>query len=293
MALANITKGAMYNFTRSNAIGYTINGEFFSLRSTYEKLLDTALLNVGQGKETFDQALSGILKDIGGSGLKYVDYESGRQVRLDSATRMYLKDGLRNLHNENQKLFGEEFGADMVEISTHLHPAPDHLMQGHQFSIEEFDKLQNGEDAKDLKGNIYTLDHDGNGSYRPISTLNCYHTVFYGIAGVSKPEYTDEQLQNIIDENEKGFEFEGKHYSMYEGEQLLRKVELELRKSKDTQILARSTDNVELVGEMQRRITQLTNKYRDILKVSGLSSKLERAKVAGYRRVNIDKLKQL
>ena len=90
--------------------------------------------------------------------------------------------------------------------------------------------------------------------------------------------------------NEKGFELDGKHYSLYGGEQLLRKVELELRKSKDIQILARSSNNAELVGEMQSRITQLTSKYRDILKASGLKSKLERAKVSGYRRVNVVKM---
>lgn len=291
MALANITKQAMYNFTRNNAIGYTINGTFYNLKDTYNKLLDEALLNVGQGKQAFDQAMSGILKDIGGSGLKYLDYESGRQIRLDSMVRMNLKDGLRNLHNEMQQIYGKEFDADMVEISVHSHPALDHLMQGHQFSIEEFNKLQNGEEAKDLNGKIYTLDHDGNGSFRPISMYNCYHTVFYGIIGVTKPEYTEEELQNIIDENEKGFEYENKHYSLYDGEQLLRKVELELRRSKDTQILARSSNNVELVGEMQSRITQLTDKYRDILKASGLKSKFERARVSGYKRVAKSKLK--
>ena len=296
-ALANIVKNEMYNFTRANVLGYTIrdiNGrdQFIGLRETYNRVLDEALVNVGTGKETFDSAMTRIMKDIGGSGLKTIEYESGRSMRLDSAVRMHLKGRLRELHNENQKLLGDEFGADGYEISVHSNPAEDHeQVQGRQFSISEYDRLNSGLEAKDYKGNTYTLDHDGKNGYRPISEMSCYHYIFSIILGISQPEYNEEELQKIIDENNEGFNFENKHYTMYQGEQLLRKVELELRKSKDTQILAHSSNNVELVGEMQSRITQLTNKYRDILKASGLKSKLERAKVSGYRRVNIAKMK--
>lgn len=295
-ALANIVKNEMYNFTRSNVLGYTIRDlkgrpQFLGLRETYNRVLDEALVNVGTGKESFDSAMTRIMKDIGGSGLKTIEYQSGRSMRLDSAIRMHLKGRLRELHNENQKIIGEEIGTNGVEISTHSHPAPDHLMQGHQFSNEEFEKLQSGQEATDYKGKKFTLDHDGNGSYRPISEMSCYHYIFSIILGISQPEYNEEELQKIINENNKGFTFENKHYTMYQGEQLLRKVELELRKSKDTQILARSSNNAELVGEMQSRITQLTSKYRDILKASGLKSKLKRAKVSGYRRANVSKMK--
>lgn len=296
-ALSNIARNEMFNFTRNNVLGYTIRDikgkpQFFGLKETYNRVLDEALLNISQGKESFDSAMTRIMKDIGGSGLKTLEYESGRSVRLDSAVRMHLKGRLLELHNENQKIFGEEFGADGVEISVHENPAVDHApVQGHQFSYEEYEKLQNGKEATDYKGNEYTLDHDEKNGYRPISEMNCYHKTFNIVLGVSEPEYTDEQLQQIIDDNNKGFEYEGKHYSLYDGEQLLRKVELELRKSKDTQILARSSNNVELVGKMQHRITQLTNKYRDILKASGLKSKLERAKVSQYRRINVKNMK--
>jgi len=294
-ALSNIVKNEMYNFTRNNVLGYTIRDlkgkvQFLGLRETYNRVLDEALLNVGQGKETFDDAMNKIMTDIGGSGLKTIEYESGRSIRLDSAVRMHLKSRLRELHNENQQLFGEEFGADGVEVSVHLNPADDHAeVQGKQFTIEEYRKLQTTGVAKDVKGRI--IDITTKYGFRPISELNCYHYVFSIIVGVSKPEYDDKQLKQIMKTNDKGFKFEGKHYSLYDGQQLLRKVELELRKSKDIQILARSSNNIELVEKMQNRITQLTNKYKDILKASGLKSKLERAKIAGYHRININKIK--
>lgn len=295
-ALANITKQEMYNFARSNALGYSIRDlqgrvQFIGLRETYERVLDEAVINVGQGIDTFDNAMSRIMKEIGGSGLKTLDY-NGRSIRLDSMVRQHLKGALRELHNENQRLIGEEIDFDGYEISTHLNPAVDHeKVQGRQFSIEEYEKLNNGLEAKDYTGKTFTLDHDHKNGFRPISTMNCYHYVFSIVLGVSKPEYSEEQLQQIIDDNNKGFELDGEHYTNYEGTQLLRKIELELRKSKDMQIMGRASGNKQIVEEAQTRITQLTNKYRDVLKASGLKSKLERARVQNYHRVNVDKMK--
>ena len=296
-ALANIVKNEMYNFTRSNVLGYTIrdiNGrvQFLGLRETYNRVLDETLLNVGQGKESFDQAMTNIMKQIGGSGLKTIQYQSGRSMRLDSAIRMNLKSRLRELHNENQKLFGEEFGADGYEISVHSNPAIDHAsVQGHQFSIAEYDRLNSGMEAFDYKGNKYTLDHDSKNGYRPISEMNCYHYIFSIVLGVSKPEYDDKQLQQIIDDNNKGFELDGKHYTNYEGTQLQRNLERAIREQKDTQILAKASGNDQLVGEAQKKITQLTQKYKELSDVSGLPIKMERTKVSGYRRTKVSKPK--
>ena len=295
-ALASITKQEMKNYARATNLGYSIkdlqgNIKFVGLKETYDRILDTAVLNVGTGVDTFDNAMSKIMKDIGGSGLKTVDYASGRSIRLDSAARMHLKGALRTLHNEIQKQVGEEFGSDGYEISVHSNPAPDHLMQGRQFSIEEFNKLQSGLEAKDYKGNTYTLDHDHKNGFRPISTMNCYHYVFSIVLGVNKPEYSEEQLQKIIDDNDKGAIIDGKHYTNYEITQLQRSFERKIREQKDIQILAKASGNKELVKESQDRITQLTNKYKEISKISGLPVRTDRLKVSGYHRTNVDKIK--
>ena len=290
-ALANIVKNEMYNFTRQNVLGYTINGKFYNIRQVYNDLLDEAFLQIGQGKQTFDTALFGILKDIGESGIRTLDYESGRSIRLDSAIRMHLMGRLRELHNENQKIIGDEIQADGIEISVHSNPAPDHEQaQGRQFSLEEFKKLNDGLEAKDYKGKIYTLDHDGKNGYRPISEMNCYHYIFTIILGVSKPLYDDKQLQQIINDNEKGFKYEGKHYTNYEGTQLQRALERKIRQQKDTQILARASDNKELIDISQQNITMLTKKYKELSKISNLPTKADRLRVSGYKRVAKNKL---
>ena len=296
-ALASITKQEMFNYARATNLGYSIkdlqgNIKFVGLKETYDRILDTAVLNVGTGVDTFDNAMSKIMKDIGGSGLKTVDYASGRSIRLDSAARMHLKGALRTLHNEIQKQVGEEFDFDGYEISVHSNPAVDHeKTQGRQFSIEEYEKLNNGLEAKDYKGNTYTLDHDHKNGFRPISTMNCYHYVFSIVLGVNKPEYSEEQLQKIIDDNDKGAVIDGKHYTNYEITQLQRSFERKIREQKDIQILAKESGNKELIKESQDRITQLTNKYKEISKISGLPTRMDRLKVAKYRRVSVAKMK--
>lgn len=293
-ALSNIARNDMFDFTRSNVLGYEIrdlkgNLKFTGLRETYNNVLDEALLNVGQGKETFDSAIGRILNELGESGIRTLNYESGRSVRLDSAVKMHLQSRLRELHNETQQMIGKEIDADGIEITVHEFPAPDHEdVQGRQFSNEEFDKLQAGDFAKGYNGKTYTLDHDNKNGYRPISEMNCYHTIFSIVLGVSKPRYSDDQLKKIKEDNEKGFELDGKHYSMYEGTQIQRRLEREIRSQKDIQIMSREADNKELLAKSQTKINQLTKKYNELNKVSGLKQKRDRLKVSGYRRIKIE-----
>ena len=289
-AMARQTIGTYMNMSNTLAFAQRVNGKIVhtSLSQTYQDVIDKAITGVMQGKSTFQEEMYSVVKELASSGLKTINYASGRSARLDGAVKMNLKDGLRALHNQVQEMVGEEFDSDGVEISVHLNPAEDHEdVQGKQFSNEEYAKLNDGLEATDYKGKTYTLDHDGKNGYRPISTLNCYHYIFAIILGASEPEYTDKELEKIKQDNDKGFEFDGKHYSMYQGTQLQRSIELELRKQKDTQIMAKASGNMELVGESQARITTLNRKYKELLDASGLPSKLNRARVPGYRRIKV------
>lgn len=209
-SIATITANMYRNISNTTAIGMIQDGHFKQLQQVYQNIIDKAILSLSQGKQNFYSSMRQTLKELGGSGL--VQYESGRTRRLDSAVRMNILDGMRALNNETSRRFGEEYNADGIEISVHSQPAPDHAdIQGKQFSIEEYEKLENGEIATDYQGNKY----DG-ADKRHIGEYNCYHKIFSIVLGVSKPEYTDKQLKEIQEKNEQGFEFEGKHYSMYE-----------------------------------------------------------------------------
>lgn len=267
------------------------NPLLLDIDQTYKEVIDRSVLAISQGKETYQQSMRSTLKQLSDSGVRKIEYESGYSRRLDSSVRMNVLDSIRQVSNESQKLFGEEFGSDGVEISVHLNPAPDHeLVQGRQFSNEEFENFQNDRKATDYTGMVFEPEFEGH-DRRSISEYNCYHYIFSIVLGVSKPQYDSEQLQEIIDNKNKTFEFDGKTYNMYEATQLQRRIETAIRQNKDTQILAKSAGDKELVLSSQTNITQLTTKYRQIVKASGLPNKLStRASVSGYKRISKKKL---
>lgn len=291
-ALANITANEYVNFSNTLAFSKRVNGKivYSDIARTYQDVIDRAVLSVSQGKTTFNDEMYRVIKELSNSGIKTVDYASGRSVRLDSSVRQHLKGALRNLHNETQSIFGKEFGSDGVEVSVHLNPAPDHeQVQGRQFSKEEFEKFQNNQDSVDYSGKVFSKDFEGH-DRRSISEYNCYHYIFDIILGVNKPQYSDEELQEIIDNNNDGFELDGVHYSNYEGTQLQRKLETEIRKQKDLQIMAKASGVKDLVEESQKKISQLNKKYKELSVVSGLPTKLDRMRVSGYKRINVKKM---
>ena len=296
-SLARIAKEEFFNFANSSAIGYSIRDSEgnilkLGLRETYERILDEAVLNVSRGVTTFDDNMSKILKSLGRSGLKYLDYESGRSIRLDSMVRQHMNNAIRNLHNEIELDFGKEFDSDGVEISVHQQPAPDHMyVQGRQFSNEEFEKFQTNQDCVSYDGISFPAISEETGrDRRSISEYNCRHYIYSIVLGVSQPNFTEKALQNIIDKNEKGFELDGVHYTGYEGTQLQRKLEREIRTQKDLQILGRSSRNKEMILDAQEKISQLTYKYKELSDISGLKTRMDRLRVGGYKRIAKSKL---
>lgn len=215
LSIGNLTAQTYLNISNSSVVGYIFkdnqgNNVFKNIEQTYRETIDRAILSVAQGKKDFYSEMRDTLKQLGKSGL--VQYQSGRTRRLDSAVRQNMLDGIRQLNIETSLRFGQEYGADGVEISVHEAPAPDHAdIQGRQFSDEEYQILEWGGKAKDING----IEYNG-ADKRHIGELNCYHKVFNIVIGVSKPEYTDEQLKKILEDNKKGFDFEGKHYTLYE-----------------------------------------------------------------------------
>lgn len=290
-AIAKITANEYVNLSKTRAFARVgANGKiiYTDLAKTYQDLIDEAVISISQGKTTFDEYVRSTIREIGGGGIQ-VEYPSGTHKRLDSAVRMNVQEALTSMHNETQKMFGEEFGANGVEVSVHFNPAPDHAeVQGRQFSYEEFEKLQTEGEARDYTGKFVSLWYGGK-SFRPIGMYNCYHYNFEIVLGVSDPEYSNEQLNEINRKNITGFEFEGKHYTNYQGTQLQRKIETEIRRQKEKQILAKASGSSgeEEILKAQKKITQLTRKYRDLNKASKLPNRMDRMRVSGYKRVAV------
>ena len=289
----NITGKEFKNIAKST--GFRLlgdNGEslLLDIDETYKYVIDKCVVAISQGKETYQQSMRSTLKQLSSSGVRKIEYESGYSRRLDSSIRQNILDSIRQVSNESQKIFGEEFDSNGIEISTHLNPSPDHSnVQGHQFSNKEYEKLQSTGVATDYNGEVIDIRIKDN--FRPISTMNCFHYIFSIVLGVSKPQYSNEELKKIIDDNEKGAELDGKHYTNYELSQIMRKLETKIREQKDLQIMARASDDKDLILQSQTKITQLTTKYRQVVKVSGLPNKLAtKGWVTGYKRISKKKL---
>lgn len=231
------------------------------LEKAYKTVIDQAIHNVLTGKESYQSEFRRTLRDFASSGLKAVEYESGYVRRLDSAVRMNLLEGMKQINQALQDYVGAEVGADGVEISVHEAPAPDHAdIQGQQMSNEEFERWQ--------KEHQYPR--------RQIGKLNCYHFAFRVVLGVNKPNYTQEQLNDIKRRNTEGITFEGKHYTLYEARQMQRKLEVAIRKEKDLQTLARAAGDETLVRETRMKQNRLVNRYKALSDAAGLSYKHDR-----------------
>ncbi len=265
------------------------NPLLLDIDKTYKEVISRCVVAVSQGKETYQQSMRNTLKQLSSSGVRKIEYESGYSRRLDASIRQNILDSMRQVSNESQQLFGKEFGSNGVEVSVHEMPAPDHeLVQGRQFSNEEFENFQNDRKAVDYTGMVFEPEFEGH-DRRSISEYNCYHYIFSIVLGVSKPQYSDKQLKEIINSANKKTTFDGKEYTQYELTQLQRRIESAIRQEKDTQILAKASEDNELVLQSQTKITQLTTKYKQLCNVSGLPNKLStRASVSGYKRTKTE-----
>lgn len=259
----NMSKTFAYMTSNSQGIK-----EFTSISEMYQKITDRAILSVQQGRESYQSAIHNTMQEMTSNSLRTVDYATGYSRRADSSVRMNIMDGIRRLNRELQEKFGKEFGANGIEVSHHKNSAPDHIdtVDGKQFSKEEFEWVNNSLD-------------------RHVGELNCYHFIYPIVLGVSKPIYSKEQLEEDKSNNEKGFDFDGNHYTNYEGTQLQRKIETKIRQYKDRQIGAKVINDMNEVYHCQKKIQQLTQKYNDLAKASNLPTKIGRLRVEGYRRV--------
>lgn len=266
----------MMNYIRS--VQSLTHNTFMNMSNTtvifepYRNLVDVAIDAVTNGIDSYNNIIRKQLTDSTlQSNLRYADeglkvtYASGLTRRLDSAVRMNVLEGVRQVNNGIREKAGEEFGADGVEVSAHALCARDHIdIQGKQFSKKEFE-LRNEE----LR--------------RHISTCNCKHYTFPIILGVSKPTYTDKELKQYKANSEKPVNINGREMTKYQATQAQRNMETAIRKQKDKYIFADTMGDTEMAEKIKNNINQLQSQYNSISQQAGLSPKMDRTYVPGYK----------
>ena len=276
LSIANETNDTFKNLSNTKNIGFTFKDEnehivFKPMKQVYRDLIDEAVFNISTGVEDYQSAMRNTMVQLADSGVKVhedkVSYASGYNRRIDSSVRQSVLAGVRKINLGVQELVGEQFGANGYEISAHFLCADDHLdIQGKQYSKKEYEELNENLD-------------------RPIGELNCKHFAFAIVLGVNLPSYTKEQLKEYKKYSKEKIEYKGKTYTRYEASQVQRKLETEIRRQKDRQIISRASGNDSEIQKAQSKITQLTKEYNNFSKSMDLSTYKNRLSVSGYHRL--------
>lgn len=265
----------MMNYLRS--VQSLTRNTFINLANTtamyepYRNLVDVAIDAVTYGVDSYDSIIRKQLMDktlqtslrYADEGLK-VTYSSGITRRLDSAVRMNVLDGIRQVNDGIREKTGEEFGADGVEVTAHALCAADHIdIQGRQFSKADFIRINES-------------------LQRRISTCNCKHSTLPIVLGVSQPAYTSQELQQYKANSEKIVTINGKEMTKYQATQAQRNMETAIRKQKDKYIFADTMGDTESANTIKENIRQLQTQYNSLSKQAGLSPKIDRTFIPGY-----------
>lgn len=249
--------------------------------NTYRHIVDQAVLAVSSGLTDYRSATRESIRTLGHNGLQ-IQYPSGYHRRLDTAIRQNIIDGANQIAQQGSIMMGEELGYDAYELSAHARSAPDHEpIQGRVFLKAEFEKLQSQQAFEDVDGNHYEAIR------RPIGEWNCMHIAMAFSTKYSKRQFTDAQLKKWADDNEKGCMIRGKHYTTYEAAQLMRQIETQVRREKDTANAARIIGDDVLRKECQIRINALARRYQEVVNASGLKARKERMSVEGFKMMRL------
>lgn len=257
------TAGKCENLT--NTLGFADHdflGRVYHLSMTdmYRREMDSAHMKVVTGATDYMTAIRQACNKLAASGVRTIDYESGRSDRIEVAARRAILTSVAHVTHRISEQNGEELGADGWEMSAHSGSRPSHAVyQGRQYTQEQYERI-----IKPL-----------------ISEPNCRHDVFPIILGVSEPVYTEEELQNI---DQPPFTYEGRTYTAYEASQQMRKMERAMRKQKDRCIVADAAGDEEAFATASIRLNRQKYIYEDFCKAADSYTEYERTYVTGFNR---------
>lgn len=233
---------------------------YLSMTDMYRREMDSAHMKVVTGVTDYMTAIRQACNKLAASGVRTIDYESGRSDRIEVAARRALLTSVAHVTHRISEQNGEELGADGWEMSAHSGSRPSHAVyQGRQYTQEQYERI-----IKPL-----------------ISEPNCRHDVFPIILGVSEPTYTEEELQNI---DQPPFTYEGRTYTAYEASQQMRKMERAMRKQKDRCIVADAAGDEEAFATASIRLNRQKYIYEDFCKAADSYTEYERTYVTGFNR---------
>lgn len=205
------TAGTFKNLTKS--MGFKGAYSFVTLQNAYIRYLDKAVVKMATGTFSYDRAVEDAVREMAHSGLRSVDYASGRTYQLDTAARMCVRTSCHQLSAKMSMHNCEKMGTDLVEVTAHWGARPEHAVwQGKIYSRS----------GKNKKYPPFSECHYG--AVDGLCGVNCHHTFYPFFEGVSEPTKWDEEPEPK--------EYNGKTYTYYEMTQKQRQMESKVRETK-------------------------------------------------------------
>jgi hypothetical protein len=258
-ATAKQTKDTFKNFTKT--IGIVTSHGPVKLTDFYRDTLNSAVLQVGAGVIDHNTAIKNAVITLGNSGIRVIEYKSGTTRQIESATRTAVLTGLRQITGHMSIANADMMDQDLMEITAHWGARPEHA------------EWQGKIVSRSGNPNYLSLDDIGYGEVTGFQGANCRHDWFPFFEGVSKRNYTDDELRNF---DPPDIEYDGKTYTYYEATQRQRQIERQIRNSK-RKIAGYEGAGLEdeLIAE-KVRLRRLNNEYNNFSNAAGIRPKRER-----------------
>ena len=261
--LENITQTTGFNVMIGNQRVFTPLSEYL------ERSLDKAMLGITTGTRTYSQAIGEVIDEMTASGIRTVDYASGKSDRIEVAARRAVMTGVAQMTDKVNEKNAEELGTDHWEVDWHM--GARNTGTGYLNHQSWQGKVYSSEEMRTVCGEGEMLGFAG---------INCYHIKFPFLPGISKRKYTDEWLaEQSRKENEKKT-FRGKEYDTYSALQYQRKLERTIRKQKQgVELLEKAGADKDDITAAKCRL-RLTNKaYVDFSKEMDMRQQRERLRI--------------
>lgn len=230
------------------------------LAEVYQKYLDAACLDIVTGAFDYNSVLRRVVTQLTNSGLRQIDYASGRANRIDVAARRAVMTGVSQLSGKISEINAKKLGTDYFEVEWHAGARPTHAAwQGKVYSKEELTTVC------------------GLGSVTGLLGANCYHIYHAFIPGISERNWSDEWLAEQNRKESIPKTFNDKEYTLYEAKQQQRKMETAMRAQREKVRLlqAGGADLDDVLIEKAKYQGQL-NEYSRFCRKMGLTEERER-----------------
>lgn len=259
---------------------------FTPLSEYLERSLDKAMMGITTGAKTYSQAIGEVINEMTDSGIRTVDYASGKSDRIEVAARRAVMTGIAQVTDKVNEANAEKLGTKHWEVEWHM--GARNTGTGYHNHQSWQGKVYDDEQMRTICGLGELLGFAG---------INCYHLRSPFIPGISKRKYTDEWLENQNRKENKKKTYKGREYDTYGALQYQRKLERTIRKQKqDVKLLDKAgTDQNDITAAKCRlRLTDKT--YVDFAREMGLRQQRERLtipKKSVVKTIKPDKIEAL